>query len=153
MYIKRRWGRFHTDGAHGVCLLLCLRLVHDLGSERSADPGADSLPPSDEYMDAKAPSELSPGRLASALLRCGGRPGASAGGYPRCTRSLYTCAVTSAAALALTAPLPPPPPLPAEEDEAPAISKWWLAGGRRPEEDEPMNGWPAEGNPKSGCAE
>jgi len=79
---------------------------YDLGKDRSVDPAAFSLPAEaaaaliDEYMDAKAPSELRPPEFRADKpdnpdspanpLRCGGRPGARAGGYPRWIMSLYT---------------------------------------------------------------
>ena len=74
-------------------------IYYDLGNDRSVDPEALSLPAAaaaliDEYMDAKAPSEFNPLEFRADKpanpLRCGGSPGARAGGYPRCTRSLYT---------------------------------------------------------------
>ena len=57
-------------------------MFYDLGMERSPLP-VPSFPPSDEYMDVYEARDPNPGILAAKAPRCGGNPGAKAGGYPR----------------------------------------------------------------------
>ena len=57
-------------------------MFYDLGMERSPLP-VPSFPPSDEYMDVYEARDPNPGILAAKAPRCGGSPGAKAGGYPR----------------------------------------------------------------------